>query len=237
MLVIKNLIKRFGGITALNGVSINVKKGEILGLIGPNGSGKTTLLNVVSGVYRRDEGEIYLDGKRIDGLPPHEIVSYGVFRTFQIPKIFGNMTVLENMIIPVISDAFNGKLDDAREKALELLELVQLKSLSYELAKNLSGGQKMLLQIARGLMVEKLKLYLLDEPFAGVNPAIKELIQKVLKEENTKKKITIIIVSHELTFLREFVDKMAVMAWGKIIAEGTLEEISENPRVIEAYLG
>jgi len=237
LLVAKNLTKHFGGVIAVNRVSLTVKKGEIRGLIGPNGSGKTTLINLLTNIYKPDDGEVYLNNLRIDILPAHKLIAMGIFRTFQIPKVFGNMTVLENLLVPVISDSIGKKIEEKQDKALEILEMVQLYRLKDQLAKNLSGGQKMLLQIARAFMLDELQLLLLDEPFAGVNPAIKELIINVLREQNKKKGITFIVCSHELPLISELADKVSVMSEGKIIAEGSFEEVSSDPKVIDAYIG
>ncbi|HYB41031.1 MAG TPA: ATP-binding cassette domain-containing protein, partial [Candidatus Methylomirabilis sp.] len=176
LLETRRLTKRFGGVTAVDGLDLRIPRGEIRGLIGPNGSGKTTSVNLLSGLYRADAGEILLSGARLDGLRPHEVAARGIARTFQIPKLFGSMTVLENALLPALAALDRGParpmpaiVDDARR----LLEFVQLDRLRHSPAKQLSGGQGMLLQIARAFMVRPLHLVLMDEPFAGVHPAIR----------------------------------------------------------------
>ncbi|MBW1691675.1 MAG: ABC transporter ATP-binding protein [Deltaproteobacteria bacterium] len=236
----RDLTKTFGGLTAVNGLSLNIERGEIRGIIGPNGSGKTTLINLISGIYRASSGAIYLDGARIDRLKPNVRTSMGIIRTFQIPKVFRNMTVLENMLVPAFSDSQGDRYKYGREviqEAEDLLRFVQLYHMRDELAKTLSGGQIMLLQIARGFIVNPLKLYLMDEPFAGVNPQIKGVIMESIKEMNREKGVTFIIVSHEMPAIRRLCGRVSVMHEGRRIAEGSLEEVANIPAVIDAYIG
>ena len=236
----ENLTKRFGGLTAVNDLSISIEEGEIRGIIGPNGSGKTTLMNLISGIYKATSGKIYLKGCRIDHLKPNVRTSKGIIRTFQIPKVFRNMTVLENMLVPALSDSQGDRYKHHREivgEAEELLEFVQLEHMKDQLAKNLSGGQNMLLQIARGFMVDPLRLYLMDEPFAGVNPKIKSVIMESIKQMNREKGVTFIIVSHEMPSVRRLCSRVSMIHEGSCIAEGSLEEVANIPAVIEAYIG
>ena len=234
------LTKRFGGVTAVDGLTLRVQPGEIRGLIGPNGSGKTTTINLLSGLYRADAGEVYLRGSRIDRLRPHEITAHGVARTFQIPKLFWNMTVMENVLVPALAerDRSAGRpMPVIVERARRLLEFVTLDPLRHALAKELSGGQSMLLQIARGLMVHPIHLFLMDEPFAGVHPTIKDTIMGTILRMNREERVTFLIVSHEMATLRRLCQRMSVMHEGRLIAEGSLEEVANHALVLEAYLG
>ena len=236
----RDLTKTFGGLTAVDRVSFDVKRGEIRGIIGPNGSGKTTMVNLISGLYRATAGEIRFMGEPIDGLPPNLRAMRGMVRTFQIPKLFRDMTVLENMLVPALAQAQRGDgeaLDAVVARAEELLTFVNLLAAEQELARTLSGGQSMLLQIARGFMVRPLFLYLMDEPFAGVNPQIKSVIMESIQRINQEQGVTFIIVSHEMPTIRRLCSRVSVMHEGRLIAEGSVEEVANNPTVIEAYLG
>jgi len=240
LLETENLTKRFGGLTAVDGLTLSVQSGEIRGVIGPNGSGKTTLMNLISGIYKASSGSISLDGERIDQLKPNIRTSRGIIRTFQIPKVFWDMTVMENMLVPALSDSQGDRYkrqEEIVEEALALLRFVQLDHMKDHLAKTLSGGQNQLLQIARGFMVNPLKLYLMDEPFAGVNPQIKSVIMESIKEMNREKGVTFILVSHEMSSIRRLCGKVSVIHEGRCIAEGSLEEVAHVPEVIEAYIG
>jgi branched-chain amino acid transport system ATP-binding protein len=236
----RSLTKKFGGLTAVNQVSFTIERGEIRGIIGPNGSGKTTLVNLVSGLYKATAGEIRFEGERIDGLPPNLRTAHGIVRTFQIPKLFRDMTVLENMLVPAFAQRQQGAAEDLPtivKRARELLQFVNLSPMERELAKTLSGGQSMLLQIVRGFMVRPLFLYLMDEPFAGVNPQLKSVIMESVQRINQNQGVTFVIVSHEMPTVRRLCGKVSVMHEGRLIAEGSVAELANNPMVIEAYLG
>ena len=236
----RGLSKRFGGLVAVDDLSIAVPPGQIRGLIGPNGSGKTTAVNVLSGLYRPDAGEIHLCGRRTDRLRPHEIAASGVARTFQISKLFGSMTVLENVLLPALAARDRGAHRSAAavlERARGLLDFVTLDGMRHALARELSGGQSMLVQIARALMVDPLKVILMDEPFAGVHPAIRDIIMEAILKMNREEAVTFLIVSHEMAELRRLCQRVSVMDDGHLIAEGTLEEVAHTPAVLEAYLG
>jgi branched-chain amino acid transport system ATP-binding protein len=240
LLETRGLTKRFGGIIAVQALPLRIRPGEIRGLIGPNGSGKTTTVNLLSGLYRADAGEIYLRGRRLDGLRPHDVTRRGVARTFQIPKLFGNMTVLENVLVPALAELDAGASRPMREildRARWLLELVTLERWRHALAKELSGGQSMLLQIARGLMLSRIHLFLMDEPFAGVHPSIKDTIMETIGRMNREEGVTFLIVSHEMATLRRLAPRVSVMHEGQLIAEGSLEEVANHRLVLEAYLG
>jgi branched-chain amino acid transport system ATP-binding protein len=232
---VQNVVKKFGGLVANSKVSLQVKQGEIRGLIGPNGSGKTTLVNVITGIYEPEEGHIYYAGKRIDGLQPDVIASLGIMRTFQVARVFRDMTVMENMLIPAFCQGQSKK--EAVSLAEELLDFALLTRLKETQAKSLSGGQNMLLQIVRGFMNKDLKLYVMDEPFAGVHQSIKGIILKSIKMMNEEKGITFLIISHEMPTVSTLCDKVTVLAKGEMIAEGTMEEVANESQVIDAYLG
>jgi branched-chain amino acid transport system ATP-binding protein len=235
LLDIKNLVKDFGGLRAVNNVSLNLKEGEIRGLIGPNGSGKTTMINLITGIYNIDHGAIYFSGDRIDGLQTNVLAGKGIMRTFQISRVFKDMTVLENMMVPALSQ--NQNMIEAKSRAEELLEFALLTRLKDEPAKNLSGGQNMLLQIVRGFMNKNLRLYLLDEPFAGVHQVIKGVILRAIKKMNEEKAVTFLVVSHELTTIQYLCHQISVLHRGEMISHGTMEEVANDPQVIDAYLG
>lgn len=235
MLAIENLVKDFGGLRAVNKVSLNLTEGEIHGLIGPNGSGKTTMINLITGIYKIDHGAIYFSGNRIDRLQPNVIAGKGIMRTFQIPRVFKDMTVLENMMVPALSQ--KQSMAKAKMRSEELLEFALLARLKDEPAKNLSGGQNMLLQIVRGFMNKDLRLYLLDEPFAGVHQVIKGVILRTIKKMNEEKGITFLVVSHELTTIQYLCHQISVLHRGEMIAQGTMEAVANDPQVIDAYLG
>jgi ABC-type branched-subunit amino acid transport system ATPase component len=232
---VKNVVKKFGGLIANNKVSLQIAQGEIRGLIGPNGSGKTTLINVITGIYEPEEGNIFYAGKRIDGLQPDVIASLGIMRTFQVARVFRDMTVMENMLIPAFCQGQSRK--EAVGRAEELLDFALLARLKNTPAKSLSGGQNMLLQIVRGFMNKDLKLYVMDEPFAGVHQSIKGIILQSIRMMNEEKGITFLIISHEMPTVSTLCDKVTVLAKGELIAEGTMEEVANQSQVIDAYLG
>jgi branched-chain amino acid transport system ATP-binding protein len=240
LLETREISKRFGGVVAVNGLSLALTRGEIRGLIGPNGSGKTTTVNVLSGLHRLDGGEIHLDGERVDRLRPHEIAARGVARTFQIPKLFGNMTVLENVLMPGYAERgrpTRRPMGEIQERARRLLDFVTMEGHRHALAKQLSGGQAMLVQIARALMIHPLHVVLMDEPFAGVHPTIREVIMEAILRMNREHAVTFLIVSHEMAEVRRLCAKVSVMHDGRLIAEGPLAQVANDAVVLEAYLG
>ena len=235
LLKLTDVVKTFGGLKAVNQVSLQIEKGEIRGIIGPNGSGKTTLINLISGLYRLSGGAIYLAGQRIDGLQPNAIAHLGIMRTFQISRVFRDMTVLENMMVPALAQG--DAMAEARRRAEELLDFALLRPLTHEPTRVLSGGQVMLLQIVRGLMNTNLRLYLMDEPFAGVHATIKDIILKAIHSMNKAKGITFLIVSHEMTTIRSLCEQVSVLHEGQVICQGTMNEVANDPQVIDSYLG
>jgi len=249
LLSIQNVQKFFGGLRALNGVSLEVQEDTVTGLIGPNGSGKTTLFNVVSGFLPKDGGEIYFKGERIDGLAPDKIARRGMVRTFQIDQSAKELTVLDNMLVSTpnqtgenlwrVFQTFNKVLKEEREnlkKAVSILELLGIKHLANEYAGNLSGGQRKLLSLGRMLMANP-SLYLLDEPTAGVNPTlIKSLLNFLKKEVIAKKGTTIFIIEHNMKVISSICDQVIVLDSGQKIAQGTPSEIQNDKKVLELYL-
>ena len=249
MLEIKKLSKRFGGIQAVDNVSLKIQEGSITGLIGPNGAGKTTLFNVICGSIEPSNGLILFENKDITGLPSHQLFYEGILRTFQIAHEFSKLTVLENlMVVPgsqtgekLINSWINRKKIKEEEKlikdkAIEVIEFLNLSHLTYELAGNLSGGQKKLLELGRTMMVDA-KIVLLDEVGAGVNRTLLNEIADVILKLNKEKGYTFCMIEHDIDFIAKLCDRVIVMAEGKILTEGRMEEIKKNEDVITAYLG
>ncbi len=237
LLSVTRVSKSFGGVAAVRDVSIDVSRGEIRGLIGPNGSGKTTLLNLIGGQERPDRGEIRLDGHPLEMLTPDALAARGIARTFQLARVFRSMTVLENLLVPAAADHRGADGPAGQRRARDLLRLVRLDGLAGEEARTLSGGQAMLLQLARCLAQEPLVLCLLDEPFAGVHPAIKDVMVQAIREMNRARDVTFLVVSHEMPTLGRLAGRVSVMHNGECIADGPLREVAGDARVVEAYLG
>jgi branched-chain amino acid transport system ATP-binding protein len=248
MLDVKNLTKSFGGVTAVDDLSFHVTKGTVHAIIGPNGAGKTTLINMITGVYRAEEGSVWLDGSDITNIRTDQLVYRGVCRTFQHLEVCGHMTVLENVLLGfdrymtkgLIATAFRTQRireDEQRytERAMHLLGLIGIESYAHTLAKNLSYGILKKLEIIRALATSP-ELILLDEPVAGLNPAetaeVADLIRTVVADE-----VTILLIEHDMKMVMELSDHITVMNFGQKLAEGTPDEIRNNPAVIEAYLG
>lgn len=233
MLQIEGLSKRFGGLVAVDDLSFQAPRNAILGMIGVNGAGKTTVMNCISGLYSSDTGRITLDGKDITNKTPHDIAHHGLGRTFQVPRVFRRMTLIENLLSTVL----DSPLSDAElvEQATSILDEVQLHELRYNYAEELSGGQQKLLELARVMMFDPGTI-LLDEPFAGVNPGLcKILIERIESLVDAGK--TFLLISHDLTSIYRLSHHIVVLNQGQKIAEGNVEDIKNNPQVIEAYLG
>jgi branched-chain amino acid transport system ATP-binding protein len=248
MLSAQSLTKSFGGNRAVDGVSFTLENGTITGLIGPNGAGKTTLFNCVAGLHAPSSGALRLEGERIDGLSPDRIFARGLARTFQIPRPFPDMTVLENVMLAPLDQQgerfwanwlMPGRVA-AQERAViaqarHWIDFVGLSQLADQPARILSGGQRKLLELAR-VLVAKPRLILLDEPGAGVNPALLETIVERIVALN-RQGVTFLIIEHNMDLVMSLCRPILVMAQGKLLTTGTAEEVSRDPRVVEAYLG
>lgn len=241
----RNVSKSFGGLTALDGVSISVPEGSLTLLIGPNGSGKTTFLQVASGVLKPDSGTLVFDGRDVTGLPPHARFELGITATFQIPRLFPSLSVLENLLLAV-RGARRSPLQCVRrararereliERAFDVLKLLSLDRVWDRPARALSGGQMKLLELARALMSEP-KLLLLDEPLAGVNPALASEIMAHLTKVRRELGVTMLVVEHRLDLALGYADYVYVLHRGRVISEGPPEAVIEDPSVVKAYLG
>jgi branched-chain amino acid transport system ATP-binding protein len=249
MLEIKNIQKNFGGLVAVNNASMNVTKGSITGLIGPNGAGKTTLFNIIAGNLHSDLGEVYLEKEKISDLKAHELFEKGVLRTFQIAHEFSTLTVLENlMMVPgnqfgenLLYSWFKNSIvskqeEEIRAKAIAVIDFLNLNHLTQELAGNLSGGQKKLLELGRTMMVDA-KLVLLDEVGAGVNRTLLNEISDAIIRLNKEKDYTFFVIEHDMDLIEKICEPVIVMAEGSVLFQGSFEEVRSNEEVIDAYLG
>lgn len=232
---IQDLVKRFGGILALDKVSFSISGSQLVGMIGPNGSGKTTLINLISGVLQPTSGEIRFNGKRMAGLKPNETASRGVARTFQVTRAFRRMTVMENMLVPGLAiDPGRGR-KSWEGRAREVLDFLTLDHLRDDYARSLSGGQQKLLELGQLLMTDP-QLLLLDEPFAGVHPRLMEKIFDYILQIHAQGK-SFLIVSHDMDSIFALSQRLIVLSYGRLIADGDPEKVKRDDVVIEAYLG
>lgn len=230
----ERLIKRFGGMVVLDGVSLEVEAGRIHGIIGPNGAGKTTLFNVINGIYAANGGRVIFKGKDITNWKVNYIAALGLGRTFQVARVFNEMTVLDNMIVPMVPKAIARR--EAEDRALELLELAGLLDVKDQVAIEISGGQKKLLEFVRTMMFDP-DLVLLDEPFGGINPVLVDRLSDIVLELNSARGKTFLLISHEMPSVMRLCGTVTVLAAGKTIARGRPEQVRHDPAVIEAYLG
>jgi branched-chain amino acid transport system ATP-binding protein len=231
---VEGLAKHFGGVHAVQGLSFTLSRGEIVGLIGPNGSGKTTTINMVTGALKPDDGAIVVEGDDMARSAAHLYARRGVARTFQVPRLFRRMTVLENLMVPALSEA-TARHGPAAERAREVLNFLRLDHLTDDYARSLSGGQQKLLELGRALML-KPRLLLLDEPFAGVHPRLLEQIAEHIRTLN-RDGHTIVLVDHNLEAVQSVVTRVMVMARGRKIADGAAAEVLQDPEVVRAYTG
>jgi len=249
LLEVERVVKSFDGVRAVNDCSLQVQPGTITGLIGPNGAGKTTLFNLVTGFLRPSSGRIAFRGERIDGLPPHQIFRRGIVRTFQVPRELKQMTVLENLMLVPAGQAGEKVWNpwffpfrvahqerEFRDKALDILEFVDLSHLRDEYAGNLSSGQKKLLELARTLMADP-EMILLDEPGAGVNPTLMRKLVHNVEQLCYGKGITFFLIEHDMDLVTRLCNPIIVMSNGEKLAEGRPDEVKSDERVLEAYLG
>ena len=237
LLVTAGVTKRYGGLLANDGVAVTLQAGEIRGLIGPNGAGKTTFVNVVTGIERPDAGTVTLGAVPITGLGAHQIAARGLVRSFQVARVFGNLTVQENLMVPYFASERTRGTAEGLARAEELLKLSTLAPLAHDLAKSLSGGQRMLLQACAGFMIPGVQVHVLDEPFAGINPVVKDTLIELILHENRTRGAAFLIVSHEMEIIRRICPLVTVMIAGKVAAEGSLEDIARREDVVTAYLG
>lgn len=248
MLTVENLAKEFDGLTAVNDLNFTVEPNTISGLIGPNGAGKTTTFNMIAGHLKPSSGKIYFDGKEITNLRPHQTFQLGIVRTFQIPRPFSGMTVLENLtVVPrnqigekiwnnwLRNNAVEREEQQISEKANGLLEFLNLSDLQNEYSGNLSGGQLKLLELGRALMSDP-KVILLDEPAAGVNPTLLEEIIDRIRDIH-RQGVTFLIIEHNMELVMRLCSSILVMAEGGILMRGSPEKIRSDPRLIDAFLG
>ncbi len=249
MIKVQNLHRHFGGFHAVDGSSLEIDEGSITGLVGPNGAGKTTLFNVIAGVLPPTAGTVTMGGENITGMPPHALFHKGLLRTFQIAHEFGSMSVRENlMMVPgrqsgeILWNTWFGRKRIANEerallaKADEVLEFLTIDHLRDEKAGNLSGGQKKLLELGRTMMVDA-RIVFLDEVGAGVNRTLLNTIGDAILRLNRERGYTFCMIEHDMEFIGRLCDPVIVMAEGKVLAQGTINEIKANDQVIEAYLG
>jgi branched-chain amino acid transport system ATP-binding protein len=249
MIRIDNVCKHFGGLKAVDHVSIEIAAGSITGLIGPNGAGKTTLFNTIAGLYAPTSGRIFLDDEEITGFKPHQLFNKGLLRTFQIAHEFTRLSVVENlMMVPghqsgesLVNAWFRRGLVEQEERqinqrAMEVVDFLNLGHIADEIAGNLSGGQKKLLELGRTMMVDA-KIVFLDEVGAGVNRTLLREIGDAIIKLNREKNYTFCMIEHDMDFISRLCDPVICMAEGAVLAEGTADEVKNNEEVIEAYLG
>lgn len=235
LLDVRGVYKSFGGMQALMDVSLRIEQPELIGLIGPNGAGKTTLTNILNGVYKPNRGQVWLLGERIDGLQPYQIARLGLGRTFQVTRAFRRMTVMENMLVPAMALHPTASRKQMQEKAYSILEFLTMEHLAGEYGRGLSGGQQKLLELGRLLMLDP-QVVILDEPFAGVHPKLQETIYGYISRLRAQGK-AVILISHDMESIFTLSERLVVLNFGQVIADGKPEIVKVDEAVIEAYLG
>jgi branched-chain amino acid transport system ATP-binding protein len=246
---VRNVSKNFGGLAAVSNCSLKVARGSVTGLIGPNGAGKSTLFNMVAGNIKPDSGHIFFDGQDVTGLKPHELFSRGLLRTFQIAHEFSNMTALDNLMVVAAGQPGESLITTwlrpglvasrdlaVRQKANDVIDFLKLGHVKNELAGNLSGGQKKLLELGRTMMVDA-RAVLLDEVAAGVNRTLLQDLAGNIERMNRELGYTFFVIEHDMDLIGRLCDPVIVMAQGEVIAEGSMAEIRANPAIVEAYFG